>query len=213
MEKYTNEFNDSVNGVLSGLNTNKTVNSVVIIFLVLYATLAAPKLPPYILNLFNNCYFNLFVFFLIAYLANQNPTVAIIAALCVMVTINALHRFKLDEALRVIISRENMAQINTSVPIEVVNEPLPESIDVASQKESNMILSDQDLQALRQDSGISSCMPTPPPEDDCTLNLKYRDNFYPQYVHMNTDAYDARYTGKSVVGYDNDSNYAPAVAQ
>jgi len=41
----------------------------------------------------------------------------------------------------------------------------------------------------------------------CVKKSKYRNEFYPQYVNLNPEAYMARYNGKDVDGYDVNADY------
>jgi len=99
-------FDATVTNWLSFLD-NEYISGALIIFLIVYASYAAPKLPPYILKLFDNPLFKLLIFFLIVYSAKKNPTVAIIAAVGLMVTIHALNKLKLDQMLMRAVQREN----------------------------------------------------------------------------------------------------------
>ena len=100
MSGYNNlidSFDASVNNAMSIVDNNKYLSTGLALFLVLYAVLAAPKLPTYIARLFDNTFFKIFIFFLIAYSAHKDPTVAIIAAIGVMVSLHTLNRIKVGD--------------------------------------------------------------------------------------------------------------------
>jgi len=183
-------FDSTVTNWLSFLD-NEYISGALIIFLIIYASYAAPKLPPYILRLFDNPLFKLLIFFLIVYSAKKNPTVAIIAAVGLMVTIHALNKLKLDQMLMHAIQRENMddlalmQQQRGGLTVEDAYSPeemIPESAVVAIQDE------------VKSQPG-------------CVKKSKYRNEFYPQYVNLNPESYMARYNGKDVDGYDVNADY------
>ena len=78
---------------------NKYVSASVSLFLVLYAGMAAPELPEGVARLFEHKLFRIFVFFLIAYTGNKDPTVAIIAAVGLMVSLQTLNRYNVEKHL------------------------------------------------------------------------------------------------------------------
>lgn len=80
----------TVSDSLDYLNSNRIVSSVLGLFLILYASLAAPKLPSNVSAWFDNVWFKLGFMFLIAYMATRDPSVAIIAAVALLVTLQTL---------------------------------------------------------------------------------------------------------------------------
>jgi len=86
IKKLTHTVSDS----LDYLNNNRIVSSVLGLFLILYASLAAPKLPSNVSAWFDNVWFKLGFMFLIAYMATRDPSVAIIAAVALLVTLQTL---------------------------------------------------------------------------------------------------------------------------
>ena len=75
---------------VSELSHSQVISSMVGVFLILYASLAAPKLPLSVVKWFDNTWFKLFIMFLIAYMATRNASVAIIAAVALLVTLQSL---------------------------------------------------------------------------------------------------------------------------
>lgn len=69
------------------------------LFLILYATRLAPELPKVVLDLFTNGYFKLFIYVLILYTANVNPTTALLIAIAFMVTLNVVNQKKMFEMM------------------------------------------------------------------------------------------------------------------
>ena len=75
-----------VNNSLSFLD-NPYAKNIIKMFLVLYAGLAAPRLPAFLANLFNNALFRIVVLFLIAYLGLKDTTIALLSAVAFTLSI------------------------------------------------------------------------------------------------------------------------------
>ena len=88
---FTNTYEDIVSNI-KRIEINDVVKTILYLFLVLYASLVRPELPRFLETLFKNNLFKLFVFFLIAYLAEKekNYTLALLVALVFFVTMNYL---------------------------------------------------------------------------------------------------------------------------
>jgi hypothetical protein len=99
LDSTVQDFDNTVKGWLSFVDNNEYISAAIALFLIVYASYAAPKLPPAILKLFDNPLFKLLIFFLIVYIARKSPTVAIIAAVGLMVTIHALNKFKINQSM------------------------------------------------------------------------------------------------------------------
>jgi len=94
-----NKITTFVNDGLEYVNDNKILSSVLGLFLVLYAALAAPKLPKSVSVWFDNTWFKLGFMFLIAYMATKDPSVAIISAVALLVTLQTLSAQKTADAV------------------------------------------------------------------------------------------------------------------
>lgn len=94
-----NSFDNNVDSFLSFLD-NEYVAAGVSLFLVLYAGIIAPKLPAYILGYINNWFVQLALFFAIVYVSNKNATVALIAAVAVLVTLMVANKKITYESLK-----------------------------------------------------------------------------------------------------------------
>lgn len=79
-----------IDSVLYKVRSHRVLSAVVSLFLILYAVFAAPKLPTTILKFFDNMFFRLAFLFLIAYLASNDPMVAVITAIAFMITFQTL---------------------------------------------------------------------------------------------------------------------------
>ncbi len=105
------------------------------LFLILYATRLAPELPKVVLDLFTNGYFKLFIYVLILYTANVNPTTALLIAIAFMVTLNLANQKKMFEMMEddmpteTPAPEEDVAEINfdsmTEDPVAVTEAPVP----------------------------------------------------------------------------------------
>ena len=120
------EFNRVVNEALSILD-NQIVSSVLGLFLVLYAGLAAPKLPRSIARLFDNPVFRVIVLFLVAFMASKNKSVALIAAVGLVVSFQTLNRHKMNDQL--------ITAIEESEPEAEISEPVEEEAEVDQEAE------------------------------------------------------------------------------
>jgi len=78
---------------------NEYINAGLSLFLILYASMVAPKLPGFLVNLFDNYLFKFLMFFLIVYVSRKDVTIAIICSVAVMVSLLALNRIKLNESM------------------------------------------------------------------------------------------------------------------
>lgn len=83
-------LNTKLSGYLSFLD-NQFVVAILAIVLILYSGLIAPKLPVYVMKIFDNQFVKLLCIFLIAWLATRNPMLCIIAALAFVLTIMAIN--------------------------------------------------------------------------------------------------------------------------
>lgn len=101
-----NLFDETIKNMFSFLD-NKYVYAGVYLFLMLYASLVAPKLPSYIVKIFDNLFVKLLFFFLIVYVIVRNPTVAIVATISVMVILLIINNIKTTNETMADIEKEN----------------------------------------------------------------------------------------------------------
>lgn len=97
--ELVNSMSEVLNSGLEYVNRSKILSAVLGLFLVLYAALAAPKLPKSVSSLFDNTWFKLGFMFLIAYMSTKDTSVAIIAAVALMVTLQTLSAQKTADAV------------------------------------------------------------------------------------------------------------------
>lgn len=127
------EFNRVVNEALSILD-NQIVSSVLGLFLVLYAGLAAPKLPRSIAKLFDNPIFRVIVLFLVAFMASKNKSVALIAAVGLVISFQTLNRHKMNDQLISAIEEqdeEGVRGFTEEQPVAEEEESIPSAMGAA----------------------------------------------------------------------------------
>lgn len=218
LENMTNQFDNTVRNWLSVVDDNQYVSTALSLFLIVYAAYAVPKLPEYVLRVFDNPLVKLLLFFLIAYTARRNPTVAIIAAVGLLVTLQALNKMKLDQMMMGLVQRE---AIEGNRGRSVMGHGMGE---MAQMEEGDMSMEDMrraEMEMPREsfedieeevnggNGSTEELLPAPQtPGTQCVKRDNYRNNFYPQYVNMKPDAYMARYSGNEVNGFDPNSGYA-----
>ena len=91
METAIRQFDSTVSGYLGFLD-NEYVSSAITTVLVLYASLAAPKLPEKVTKYFDNMAVKVAFMFLIVLTSRKSPSVALITAVGLMVTLLTLNR-------------------------------------------------------------------------------------------------------------------------
>ena len=88
---------DTVDNTLSAVFKNKYSSTVLSMFLVFYSGLAAPKLPGFIVKLFDNAIFRILILALVVYNGNRDPRMALMIAVGFTVTMNILAKQKFLE--------------------------------------------------------------------------------------------------------------------
>jgi len=92
MEKLSEQFDSVVNDNLGWIHTNKYVLPVVSLFLGMYAALARPKLPNFLVKLFENPVFRLVMISYIIYRGNQDPQLSLMIAAAFLITIHMVNK-------------------------------------------------------------------------------------------------------------------------
>jgi len=162
--------NKLTHGVTSGLeylNNNRILSTVLGLFLVLYAALAAPKLPKSISSWFDNVWFKLGFMFLIAYMATRDPSVAIISAVALLVTLQTLSAQKTAESVVKSVqdkiekfSQDKNVEVNVEdvKPVENNNDDTNEVQPSDIQAQTEQPLTEQENNATEEnDDKKSSC--------------------------------------------------------
>lgn len=100
-----------VDTTLSSIFSNKYASSAITLFLVLYGGLAAPKLPKFMIKLFENPIFRIVILSLIVYNGNRDPKFAIMIGVAFTVTLNMISNQKFLEGFE---GQENFSDIDSA---------------------------------------------------------------------------------------------------
>jgi hypothetical protein len=84
------------------IDYNSYISYVIIICLSLYICLLRYKIHPFIINLFKNTIFKIFILFVIVYEGNKDPTLAIIIAIAYVLTLDYIYLNSVKETFVVI---------------------------------------------------------------------------------------------------------------
>jgi hypothetical protein len=94
---------ETVSETFESISHNKTVTSVLgtvlALFLILYASLAAPKLPKSVADIFDNMWIKLTFMFIIAYVSTKDMMVALMASVALLVTLQAISAHRTSKAV------------------------------------------------------------------------------------------------------------------
>lgn len=128
--EYSGKFDSYFNEYFSFLK-NDYVSAILIIILIAYAGFVAPKLPKKIAKLFDCSLVKILFFFLIVFFMKYTPTISLIAAVAVIVSIQTMNRYKLmDEAFAIVNAEKKIKSYNAtgckcaSVEPEYEEEPI-----------------------------------------------------------------------------------------
>lgn len=117
---YVNQVSNYVNKSLEFVSSNRILSAVIGLLLVLYAAMAAPKLPKAVVKIFDNSLFKLGYMFLMAYLVTKDPSVAIISAAALLITIQTLSSYEVaDQAVQAVkasMPEKSVGEIKSELP-------------------------------------------------------------------------------------------------
>ena len=88
---------ENVNRVLSNVFDNKMLSTIITLVTLLYASLARPKLPKFMVKLFENSIFRILFLSLIVYKGNRDPKMSIMIAVGFTLTMNIISQQKFLE--------------------------------------------------------------------------------------------------------------------
>lgn len=94
MEGFSASLDKFVNDL--GIKSNPYATAIIAIFTIAYAAIVAPKLPEPIAKLMDYTVVRIIILFLIAYMANSNPTAALMIAIAFLVSMNTLTQLDRD---------------------------------------------------------------------------------------------------------------------
>lgn len=150
---YFNKLSDSVNDVVGNVDGNNILKTIVIIVFALYAALAAPKLPEYLLDLFENQWFKLAYMCMIGYLATKDITASVMAAVALLITLQVLSSNRLKKAVSTLLEKEKFGQVTgVDTPFDLYKE---------YQSRSNMVLSESEQQINKSMSELAGPLSSP----------------------------------------------------
>jgi len=179
-------FNSTVNNGMSFMSGNQYISAFLAILIIGYAGLAAPKLPEKVARIFDYTIVKIFILFVIAYMANKNPMISILMAVAIVVSLQTLSKY--HHARMIGAHHHHHMQ----------------------QQQRQMATTKEEFTMQEQEAG-SVEMPQEVVGElgrECAKDVDYRNSFYPQYVNMKPDAYDARFTGSDVNGFDTTAAYS-----
>ena len=195
MDKITSSLNNSI----TYINNHEHVSMGIAFALIIFAAYIAPQLPNKVIGLFDNPLIKLLIFLIVAYSAKKNPTVGIIMAVCLLVVLHTANQRKIEKMIGDAVidaKKEHMA---------------PQFIDTIQNLDMQNI---QNMQNMPNSTFMKSVQMTPQsvkdiqseskhmPGQQCDQKMKYRNEFYPQYVDLEPNAYTARTNTMATKGYD-----------
>jgi hypothetical protein len=231
------KIDKTISGYLKVLD-NQYVSTAITLALILYAGVAAPKLPESMAKLLDNSIVKLLLFILIAFIAKKNITIAIVAAIGVMVTLQTLTRHRVNNQMIKVINGEAVS-VSVSPPV-LHEEQLPlvvqmtkqlaeseakltaidipsEEIGVVSSTNKQMLnvgsYDDERNYAYKEMSVESESMlsNSVPSSDGVDLreHFSQSNNDNSRFNHQYADNNDVRSTGSNLItGFDSGDNYA-----
>jgi hypothetical protein len=122
MEKVDQYVNKAL-----GFMDNEYISATLTLLLTVYAGLAAPQLPERFAQYFDYDVIKVLVFFLILFAAKKRPSVAIIAAVGVLVSIQTMNRYKTDAAVKSMVPPTPIKNKADAPPVQ-----MPDGLDELS---------------------------------------------------------------------------------
>lgn len=173
-----NNLDKHINDALATLD-NDYVSAAISLFLVLYAGLAAPKLPETVARLFENTLFRIVIFFLLAYTAKKNASIAAIAAIGLFISLQTLNRYDINNDLKKIVTEEaedgNVEKFADGEQVEEQEQEQPEAEAEVEEQEQD------------EPDGISNDSLMMLAEDEQTIPEEALNNMEEQMVKQNPE--------------------------
>ena len=104
--KYMNLYLENISDLLESGFSDKRISVILTMILVFYGGLAGPKLPTFVLDLFEKPIFRIFILSLIVYKSNSNPTLSILISIIFTSIMNTINNKK---------KMENFSQVSESL--------------------------------------------------------------------------------------------------
>jgi hypothetical protein len=86
------KFNSMINDKIGWIHDNKYILPIVIAIIAMYSVLARPKIPTYIVKLFENTIFRLVVIAYVIYRGNTDPALSLIIAAIFLLIMHEINK-------------------------------------------------------------------------------------------------------------------------
>lgn len=162
---------DSLKDTLNFLFKDKRMSVILVFFLIFYGSTASPKLPDFIVKLFNNSIFRIFVLSLIVYKGNNNPSLSLLIAFSFVIIMDCINKRKFTEEMKDIF-KENFAESDFKMPIEFEDDKKYElwnKQEVITREDGSLERVYAYEDSIKEDSTITACPNAPIPfwKDSC----------------------------------------------
>lgn len=98
---------------------NQWVQSLLYLLVILYATKFAPSLPRAVIDVIDNQFFKVLVFFFVIWSAKYSPSTALIVSIAFLLTMNYINNMKMFEKMETELKEEVLeTELETSMPSE-----------------------------------------------------------------------------------------------
>ncbi len=198
------QVNSSLNKVVGNIKNSEYAFIGLAVVLIVFAAYIAPRLPGNIIGLFDNTIIKVLIFLIIAFAAKQNPTIGIILLVCLMVLIQTASQRKIEKKIIDVVNqakRENMTnEINQMQKndLNIIQNMAMGPQNIGQVKEqASVVIQPQAVQQIQNETKLA-----PVNGGQCEQKMKYRDAFYPTYVDLDPNSYNARSNEINAIGYD-----------
>ena len=157
---------NNIKDLLEFMFKNKRIAMIITFILVFYGATASPKLPNFVLNLFDNSIFKIFILSLIVFKGNNNPTMSILIAAIFIIVMDSLSKKKIAEQFMNNYKKTNIENFSEDKPQPPWDKKLPNGEEVYRKM-------------WEENGGI---------DDTCTQNLprwQWTDPCQPKYIDEN----------------------------
>jgi hypothetical protein len=107
--KALHNFFGNTDKMLTSLTNNKIIFTTLTVLLSLYSALIAPKLPKYLVDIFDKFYVKFILIFLLAYTSSKNPILSLLIAISILITFQTLVIYNNIDT--------TVDNINTNIPL------------------------------------------------------------------------------------------------
>lgn len=184
----TNGIIEKIDATISNISNDETLKLGAIFGLIIFAVLIAPRLSGSILILFDNPIIKLFAFVAIAYIANKNPTVGIIMAICLIIILHTINQYKIERKINFLVNAIKKEHMQPE--INDIQEADIRRIQELQQM-PHVQMTPQAVRLIQAETkNVEEC------------KMQYRNDNYQQFVDLEPDAYNARDNTMGTLGQD-----------